>query len=234
MSQQREPTAEELQAAQKDFRRWAKDRIKGDGKVTEVSLVDVMGVSRNGFRRARKFDWNGNKSSLYWRWRDRGAALQGMDGAELKKLSDEFRTVRDEVRISILAVSESWWKTGGYGGLGAEGLRDGDDVQARVLPQGDGGDGDKSTDADIDARFDNQHGDSGEKSAAGSIEAEIVVADREATAAEMALPGWTVLSGRRARMWRRLGSMAKTRGSMSMMEGDGTLVRAAGRQGRGG
>ena len=198
MSQQHEPSAEELEAAQRDFRRWAKDRSTGDGRVTEVSLVDVMGVSRHGFGRARKLDWNGYRRSLYWRWRDRGAALQGMDGAELKKLSEEFRAVSHAASISTVAVSESWWETGGYGGLGVEVLRSGDDVQARVLPQGDGdkatdADTDESTgadtDTDIDANIDNQGANSGETSSAGSIEAEIVVGDREATAAEMADAG---------------------------------------------
>lgn len=224
MSQQHEPSAEELEAAQRDFRRWAKDRSTGDGRVTEVSLVDVMGVSRHGFGRARKLDWNGHRRSLYWRWRERGAVLQGMDGAELKKLSDEFRTVRDEVRISILAVSESWWKTGGYGGLGAEGLRDGDDVQARVLPQGDGGDGDKSTDADIDANIGNQHRTSGEKSAAGSIEAEIVVGDRVATAAEMADAGVDGTFFKMCADVEAAGLFGEDESIHVDKEGDGTLV----------
>ena len=156
-----------------------------------------------------------------------------MDIAALKRLSDEFRAVRRAARIPKLSVSESWWQTGGYGGLGVEVLRDGEAVQARVLPQGDGdkatdADTDESTgadtDTDIDAHFDNQHRTSGEKSAAGSIEAEIVVADREATAAEMADAGVDATFFKMCADVEAAGLFGEDESIHVDEEGDGTLV----------
>ena len=233
MSQQHEPSAEELEAAQRDFRRWVADRSEGDGGVAVVRLVEVMGVSRNGFRGAIERNWTGHRGSLFWRWLERGAALQAMDIAALKRLSDEFRAVRRAARIPKLAVSESWWQTGGYGGLGVEVLRDGEAVQARVLPQGDGdkapdADTDESTgadtDTDVNADFDNHGGDSGENSSAGSIEAEKIIVDREATASEMSDAG---VDGTFFKMCADVdadGLFGEDESIHVDMEGDGTLV----------
>ena len=191
---QRKPTAEKLKTTQKDFRQWADDRSEGDGRVAETRLADAMGVSRNAFRNARKYDWTGRKGSLYWRWLERGEVLQAMVAAELNRLSDEFRAVRDAVGMSIRAVGDSWWKNGGYGGLGVEVLRDGEAVQVRVLPQGDGGDGDKSADADTGIDTDNQGVDLGENSPVAEASADITSSDgasSEMASAKRVSPGGT-------------------------------------------
>ncbi len=137
-----------------DFQAWVNDREKD---VSITSLAQVFGISRSALYHWRdsKAVWTSRSSSLFWRWHDCRCALWAMEAPRIKRLSLEFRAVSDELGLTVLVVSQSWWKHQSFGGLGVEVGGGGEVVEIIVLsqddepPEGDAIDGELADAVDV-------------------------------------------------------------------------------------
>ena len=151
------PDQEDLLLTQEEFRGWVNDRTE---TLSIARLMEAAAMSRataSGYAAARGKVWPADPRSLYWRWLERRGILMGMDAEALRQLSDQFRAVRDKLGLTVLAVGQSWWEHGGYGGLGVEVRVADGKVEVLVLSQEGGADDaeaagdDKGTGAIVEA-----------------------------------------------------------------------------------
>ena len=195
-----DPTDEKLRVAQTEFRRWATALMEGENGLPELRLVEMFGISRNGFRSAldEGRDWIKGQRSPYWPWVERRERLLSMDAAKIIRRTDTFRKVGDKVGLKTLAVSQSWWANEGFDGLGVEVRGDGEVVEVNVTAQVDGVSDDAVDTVVDDATGD---GDVGEALAAAADEVfgteRSVPADADTSADEDLVERTLLKKGRR-------------------------------------
>ncbi len=140
---------EELKKYLKDFRTWVADREKS---VPRARLAEVFGMSRSALYALcdSKGSWSSRSGSLFWRWHERRRVLWAMEAPRIRRLNREFRAVGNAVGLPVLQVSEIWWESEGYSGLGVEVGGEGNFVEVVILSQDDGEPGDAGgRDADV-------------------------------------------------------------------------------------
>ena len=165
------PDDARLRVVLDDFRAWLQDR---SGTMTLQRLADASGISLRQLYRLRDGErmWSAQPRSYYWRWLERRRALRSMDAAALTRLAEEFRIVGKTIGQSVLSVSESWWRNGGYGALGVEVRGEGDELEVEVHDAQGAGAADADDESAVAADGAGANDDLGEEYAGADAEAE--------------------------------------------------------------